>query len=554
LECLPPALRFAVEDGVVTDRPVAEPLAADIRQGGDDRRDARLKVVAGMLGVGLDELRQRDQARRQKRLAAIGVAATIGCAVLAGLAIAALLARNEAEALRRIAEQKSLTAERTADFMISLFQVADPGEARGNSITAREILDRGVRQIDQSLRDEPQVRAELTTTLGEVYTGLGLYNPALELLNKARAVSGQSIAAALHQAVSLAELEFQRGNDRRADELLAEADRVARAEGEAIDPALRARLLLARGDVAAVLEQDAEAQKYFGEALAIGRQRNLDDVIARALEGLGLSSYYAGDLAAAERWYSQALASRIAHSGESHPRASETLNALGSIAYMRDDSKNAEKYWLRSLGVDRRVLGDAHPNLATTLNNLGRLHVERREFERARGYLVEAVQIHSATVSESHDGRIFALTNLGLVMTGLEDYAEAEALLLQSLPAAVATKHRLEGPILTDLADLECRTGRPEAGLRRLETARPIVAARYPDDPWRVALVDNVRAGCLGASGRAAEAVPLIAGSLPTVLAKWPGDTYYGHDALERARRVYTLTDDRAALASLPKS
>ena len=49
------------------------------------------------------------------------------------------------------------TAERTTDFLVSLFAVSDPGEARGNSITAREILDAGIplatTQVQYSLLD-----------------------------------------------------------------------------------------------------------------------------------------------------------------------------------------------------------------------------------------------------------------------------------------------------------------------------------------------------------------------------------------------------------------
>ena len=111
--------------------------------------------------------------------------------MLASLSLVAWRARNEAENQRALAVQKSLTAERTSKFIVSLFAVADPSEARGNSITAREVLDRGVRQIDESLRDEPQTRAELLRTLGDVYQGLGLYEPSLDLLTKARAIPAQ---------------------------------------------------------------------------------------------------------------------------------------------------------------------------------------------------------------------------------------------------------------------------------------------------------------------------------------------------------------------------
>ncbi len=63
LECLPSALRFEVDsNGELTDRR-AEPIAADARGGQDGRRNARLKLIAGLIGVGLDELKQRERQR-----------------------------------------------------------------------------------------------------------------------------------------------------------------------------------------------------------------------------------------------------------------------------------------------------------------------------------------------------------------------------------------------------------------------------------------------------------------------------------------------------------
>jgi tetratricopeptide (TPR) repeat protein len=551
VECLPPALRFAVIDGVVTTQPAPEPLAADLRPGADTRRDAKLKIVAGLLGTGLDELRRRDLMRRHRQLAVIGAAAAIGCVAFAGLALSALLQRNEAERQRKLAEQKSLTAERTADFMISLFQVSDPSEARGNAVTAREILDRGARQIDQSLREEPQVRADLSVTLGEVYTGLGLYSSAYGLLEKAGAIPTQAAGARLRQIVALGELEFQRGNDARADELLAAAETLAQDRQNGATPALRARILLDRGDVAAYMERDAIAQGYFRQALRIGNENRLGDVTPRALEGIALATFYGGDMELARRSYEDALAVRIRRSGETHPKVSESLTALGSIAYTQGKPDEAEKYWLRSLAVDQRILGSRHPDVAVTLNNLGRLDLERRNFVRAGERLADAVSIYAAEQSEAHEGQVFAWTNLALANIGLGRFDVAESLLQRALSVAVATKHRLESPILTDLADLECRTRRVDAGLARLDSARPLLAERYPDEPWRVALVDNVRAGCLARIGRAAEAEPLIAGSLPVLIKKWNPSTYYGHDAVQRAARVYTLTGNRTRLTEL---
>lgn len=66
-DCFPPALRFKLgPDGQLTDRP-EEPIAADARPHGDGREIAKLKLVAGLLGVGLDEIERRAERARRRR-------------------------------------------------------------------------------------------------------------------------------------------------------------------------------------------------------------------------------------------------------------------------------------------------------------------------------------------------------------------------------------------------------------------------------------------------------------------------------------------------------
>jgi len=103
-ECFPLALR--------TPRPGApgeagerfQPIAADLRAGGDGRQLARLKLLSGMLGVGLDDLTNRDARRRQRQLALVAASSFAGMLVMGGLAAVALGARNEAQEQRRQAE------------------------------------------------------------------------------------------------------------------------------------------------------------------------------------------------------------------------------------------------------------------------------------------------------------------------------------------------------------------------------------------------------------------------------------------------------------------
>ena len=546
-ECFPPALRFEVEQGAVTDKPAAEPLAADVRAGRDDRKSALLKIIAGLLGVPLDQLRHRELVRRHRRLALIATVAGVACVAFGALSIVALRARAEADRQRAFAEHQSLTARRTADFMKSLFAVSDPSESRGNTITAREVLDRGARQVDLQLRDTPLVRADLTTTLGEVYASLGLYTESMKLLGNAAGVPNRPPELTARTMVAIGELQNQRGDYASSLQALNTASKALQSSPTP-DPALQMRLLSTYGDVYYFKNNGARARQYYEQLLALASQPAATDstMRARALEGIAQADLDEDRFDAAAAGFHTALAEQIAATGELHPRASEILSELGRLEYLRGRPRDAIPYFRRCLEIDRRMYGPHNANTAASLNNLGRLLLEQRELTAASKLLQESIDPGGADVPETSDDMTFRFTNLALALMGLGDLKGAEPLFQKGLRAAIINKHRLLAPILTDLADLECRSGRFEQGLKRLDEARPIVAARYPDEEWRTAHVDNVSAGCLTGLKRYSEAKGLMATSLPIVLKKWPPNTLYGHDALQRAIRLYTHSGDSA--------
>lgn len=103
-ECFPSALVAKYDRrGKRTGKKV-EPLAADLREGKGGRRTGFLKIVAGMLGLGLDDLVQREEVRRQRRLAGIAGGSFVGMLVAGGLAVTAIQARDAARDQRREAE------------------------------------------------------------------------------------------------------------------------------------------------------------------------------------------------------------------------------------------------------------------------------------------------------------------------------------------------------------------------------------------------------------------------------------------------------------------
>ena len=89
LECFPAAARFQLNrDGEMSNEP-AEPIAADAREGKDGKRNALLKLIAGIIGVPFDELRQRERQRQLRQRIRLG-AAVVGLVVAAGLVYTAV--------------------------------------------------------------------------------------------------------------------------------------------------------------------------------------------------------------------------------------------------------------------------------------------------------------------------------------------------------------------------------------------------------------------------------------------------------------------------------
>jgi tetratricopeptide (TPR) repeat protein len=101
-----------------------EPLAADFRKGHDGQRLGLIKLVAGLSGLPLDRLVQRDAAARQRRVMAVTAGALALVLVLSAALIIALRARAEAE--RQRAEAEGLVEFMLTDLRDKLRGTGDP--------------------------------------------------------------------------------------------------------------------------------------------------------------------------------------------------------------------------------------------------------------------------------------------------------------------------------------------------------------------------------------------------------------------------------------------
>lgn len=169
-----------------------EPLAADLRPEGDGRRLGTLKLVAGIAGVGLDALVQRDAQRRIRRVTAVTLGALMMMLVTSGLAIFAFTARAEAEKQRA-------GAEGLVEFMLTDLRERLRGVGRLDVLTAvnqRALAYYRAQDLDALSADSLERRARILHAMGEDDEKRGKLLRALALFREASRTTAALLAAA----------------------------------------------------------------------------------------------------------------------------------------------------------------------------------------------------------------------------------------------------------------------------------------------------------------------------------------------------------------------
>jgi Flp pilus assembly protein TadD len=143
-----------------------------------------------------------------------------------------------------------------------------------------------------------------------------------------------------------------------------------------------------------------------------GRVLGKHPYTAMSLNNLGVLLDAKGDLAAARRYYEQALEIHCSRVGNDHLNTAEPLNNLACVLRAMGDLAGARSYFQQALGIFRRVLGNDHPRTAVTLSNLGALLRAMGDLVGARKCHEEALEIRSRVLGEEHPDTANSLNNL----------------------------------------------------------------------------------------------------------------------------------------------
>ncbi len=334
-------------------------------------------------------------------------------------------------ALARRATLERLKAEREAQFLVDMFKSATPEVARGQTVTARNLLDQGVKRIDTDLASVPAVEASMLHSLAESYQSLGLYNQAEALAErsyKLKAAMGPhdpDTADTLFLLANVIRLESQYA---RAEPLFRRLVAIRRqTAGE--NSLLYAQSLNALGECLYLQSKDADAEPLLRQALASNR-RNGADFGSDGRNYLALVLERKGDNQEAIALLSEAVAIDRRTVGVNSPEYAISLHNLASALINMGDLAGAETKLREALAIRRKVLGNMHPDLLYSLNNLGYVLLEKGDWRSAEPILREALDIEEAG---NYPGFAGVFSNWGRLLQAKGDRAGARAYFQKAL-------------------------------------------------------------------------------------------------------------------------
>jgi tetratricopeptide (TPR) repeat protein len=454
-------------DGDPGKRPASALEVADRLRRLEARRQARADALRAERES--EEMRLAlVRARRRRRLLA-GFTALV---LLFSAAMALQMRRTAREAAR--ANREAETARRVSEFLVGLFEVADPDVALGNTVTARELLDQGAGRIEAELRDQPEIQAALMHTMGRAYLKLGLYEPASELFRQAlsvrRRLDGGEHPAVADTLTDLASSLVLQGRYDEAEPLLDEAlalrRRILGTDDGGVARTLRqlAALKLERGDY-------SRAESLYREVLAIQDANGIQTSPDRgeALNDLAVLLEYQGKNEGIEEVYDEALALWRRIGGAEHTSVAVVLSNKGK--WLTDQGRYAEAAvcFEQGLAIRRKRLGDRHPLVAVLLYKLASLYNLQGHHARAEVLARESAGILGQRLPAGHWRKAYADSILGTALAGQGRYAATEPFLVGSYPVVAASRGAQAKPtqeIAASLVSLYEKWGKPEKASR----------------------------------------------------------------------------------------
>jgi serine/threonine protein kinase/Tfp pilus assembly protein PilF len=342
------------------------------------------------------------------------------------------------------ANREATRSQQVAQFLQDMLQGVGPSVARGrDTAMLREILDKTAQRLDKELKNQPDVEADLRTTIGDVYWEMSqstnaeaMYRGALALRKRLLGSEHTNVASSLNKVGNAL---WQQGRFPEAETLYREALAMQKKLLGSEHPDVASSL----NNLGGVLREQgrlAEAEKLYREALLM-RMKLLGSEhpqVAWSLNNVAWVLENEGKFVEAEKLHREALAMRIKLLGSEHPDVALSLMGVAAALGRLGRFVEAETMQREALAMQRKLLGSEHPQVAGSLNNLANALYVQGKLAEAETLYREALVMQKKLLGGEHPSVALALNNLARVLNEQDKLAEAEAMHREAL--AMRTK------------------------------------------------------------------------------------------------------------------
>jgi len=308
--------------------------------------------------------------------------------------------RQRAVAAETLAKTEASKSQQVAQFLKDMLQGVGPSVALGRDTTMlREILDSTAGHVRNDLTNQPEVAAELLSTLGTVYNDLGQYAQAEGMHREALAMRKKLVGDTQPDvATSLQGL---------------------------------ARALQYQG-------KRVEAETLYREALAMRRKilGNEHPEVAKSLTDLGLLLYWETKFPEAETMGREALAMKRKLLGDEHLEVARSLAVLAPLVKDMGKGAEAETMQREALAIQKKILGNEHPSIAYSLYNLSAVLEGQGKLAEAEAAQREALALYRKLLGDDHPNVAESLIALGILLRRQSSVTEAEAAYREAIAIA----------------------------------------------------------------------------------------------------------------------
>jgi len=448
----------------------------------------------------------------------------------AALLLLVAFAVMQAFEIRRIRQERDRTARerdranRIAEFMTKMFRVSDPGQARGNSITAREVLDKASKEIDTGLAKDPDMQAQMMNTMGVVYHSLGLFKEAESLYRRSLEIRtrlfGPNNRDTIISMVNLVETLLDETQFPEAEKLVRQAYENARAHLGPSDPlTIRAgsTLGLALNNQGRYAEAEVILRQVVHDSDLIQDPDSRSELSRQTRNSLSINLAYQGKYAEAEKSFRELYNLTASKFGPNHPAALQAKTNIGNVVLQQSRWAEAETIYKEVLDQYNQIMGPEHPRTLLVMGNLGLAYLNEKRYPEAEALYRKLLDVKTRVLGPDNRQTLVVKAALGDVLYFEVKSQEAEKITREALEA----ERRVLGPEHSDTLVTEDALGMileqqhryPEAEVVLKETLALRIKVLGPKHPDTANSEYNL-AGLYALMGRKEEAFHYLNSSL----------------------------------------